>query len=98
MYLLSRASVCSAFSPPATHFSTEPRVARPIAPWQFQPRAGPTPCVFSFGHFFYQMRLTGDHHFYVADHSPGARVRVELDRIADDVEVRALNRGPFLRA
>src|SRR6266403_6169497 len=91
------APVCPAFSPPMKHSSLEMRFAPSIAPSQSLPGARPPVRVFSFLCFFQQMRLTGDHHFHVADPSPCARVRVELNRVADDVEVRALNCGAFLR-
>src|SRR6267143_1119075 len=80
------APVCPAFSPPVQYSSPETRFEPSMAP-QSLPGAKPRLRVFSFLCFFQQTRLTGDHHFHIADHSACARVRVELNRVTNDVEV-----------
>src|SRR6266576_3482029 len=43
-----------------------------------------------------QMRLVGDHHFYIANQSPGLCIGVELHRITCNVELCALDCCPLL--
>src|ERR1700738_813288 len=52
----------------------------------------------SFRRLSHEMRLIGDDHFDIADQSPGARVGVELDGIAGDVEIGAADSRALLRS
>jgi hypothetical protein len=39
------------------------------------------------------MGFVSDHHLYVSYQSPSLRVRIELHGIANDIKIRALDRG-----
>ena len=45
---------------------------------------------------FRLLRLTGDNHFHVSNHSAGPRVCIEHRGITNDIEVVPRNRGPLL--
>jgi len=69
------AAICAAHAASRTHIR-EPRPTLPVFFHSLVPG------------FCSQVGFVTDHHLYISDQSPGLRVRVELHRIAHDVEVR----------